>query len=104
VDKESYQIHRVEGDMVKTPSWWLKKIHVTLDYGGMNGIWVPLDTRAVVDVRLFGTHIVTAEAVRILAGTEDETALAERNKASGSASDSSRRIPSIMGSGMLASR
>jgi hypothetical protein len=102
IDKESYQIHRVEGDMARTPSWWLKKIHITLNYGGENGVWVPVETRAVVDVRFFGTNIVTAEAVKILADdnvpsfTEQDMTTNFQNRAP--------RLPSMVGSGVFPSK
>jgi hypothetical protein len=86
VDQSNYLIRRVDGDMAKTPSWWLKKIHVTLDYGGANGLWLPLETRAVVDVRLFGTHIVTAEATKILTGAQAAELPADRSSSVSSSS------------------
>jgi hypothetical protein len=70
VDRESNLIHRVEGDMAKSPSWWLRRVHVSMDFGNIGGLWMQKGTRAVADVRFFGTHVFTSEAVKIRTAEE----------------------------------
>ncbi|MFB3915103.1 MAG: hypothetical protein ACE14M_00115 [Terriglobales bacterium] len=65
VDKDSYLVHRIEGDMAKTPSWWLKRVAVVLEFGNAGGMWLKTGTRAVADVRIFGQHTLVEQAVKI---------------------------------------
>ncbi len=68
IDTSTYLVHRVDGDMAKMPSWWLKSVHVTLDFDEVDGMWLQDRTRAVADVRMVGRHVLTSEAVRIQTG------------------------------------
>jgi hypothetical protein len=70
VDQNSYLIHRIEGEMAKTPSWWLKKVVLTLQFGNAAGMWLQTGTHAVADVRLCGKHILNEQAVKIQTGEE----------------------------------
>jgi hypothetical protein len=60
VDERSFQIRQIQGDMEKTPSWWLKKVHVKLDFADREGTWVQTNMEATADVRLVGTHTLTS--------------------------------------------
>ena len=68
VDAQTYRIRRVEGDLVKTPSWWLKKTHVVRSYDDRGGLWLPVATEAVADVRLMGPHRLSEHEVSFNAG------------------------------------
>lgn len=70
VDRDTYLIHRVEGDMAKSPSWWLKRVHITVDFADLGGMWMQKGTRAVAEVRFFGPHIFTSDAVKIRTAEE----------------------------------
>ena len=70
VDAESFQIRLIQGEPAKSPSWWLKKVQVTMHYGDIGGVWAPLSTQAVVDVRWFGKRVFTS---RELSGTVGAT-------------------------------
>jgi hypothetical protein len=50
VDQRSFLIRRIEGDLAKSPSWWIKKASVVVEYGEVEGMW--LQTRSVADARL----------------------------------------------------
>jgi hypothetical protein len=56
VDKHSFLIRQIQGDVEKTPSWWLKKVSVTLVFAELEGIWVQTSMEAVADVRIVGEH------------------------------------------------
>lgn len=71
VDKESYLIRRIDGEMAKMPSWWLKSVHVTLDFSNFDGMWLQQGTTAVADVRIFGKHTFTSKAVGLESGGVD---------------------------------
>lgn len=60
VDKASFVTRRIEGDLVKTPSWWLKKVHVTLTFADVQGSWLQTSMEAVADVRIAGPHTLTS--------------------------------------------
>ena len=69
VDAESFQVRLIQGEPAKSPSWWLKKVQVTMHYGDIGGVWAPLSTQAVVDVRWFGKRLFTSREVSGSVGT-----------------------------------
>jgi outer membrane lipoprotein-sorting protein len=71
VDATNFQIRRIEGAPAKSPSWWIHNLHVTIDYGAVQGVWTQLATKAVADVRLMGTHVLTSQAVDLQTSTVD---------------------------------
>jgi Outer membrane lipoprotein-sorting protein len=71
VDATNFHIRRIDGTPAKTPSWWLHNLHVTINYGAVQGIWTQLATKAVADVRLMGTHVLTSREVDLQTSTVD---------------------------------
>jgi len=65
VDENSYLVRRIEGDLAKSPSWWVKRVHATVTFSEIGGMWLLTATRAEADVRLIGRHILLGQAVRI---------------------------------------
>jgi len=63
VDKRTFLIREINGDLVKTPSWWLKKVHVKMVFDYVGGTWLQTSTEAVADVRIFGNQTLTSEIV-----------------------------------------
>ena len=63
VDKQTFLFREVNGDLVKTPSWWLKKVHVKMMFDYVGGTWLQTATEAVADVRVFGNQTLTSEIV-----------------------------------------
>lgn len=97
VDKATFLIHRVEGEMAKMPSWWLKSVHVTLDFAERDGMWLQERTKAVADVRMFGKHTLTSEQVRFQAGTAEARNMGPRNKSDRSFG----RADSVLGASVI---
>jgi hypothetical protein len=62
IDEQSFLIRRLEGT-VKSPSIWVKKIHVQFDFDGPKGIWVLNNMEAVADVRFLGARKLTSHVV-----------------------------------------
>lgn len=62
VDKQSFLIRRLEGT-VKSPSMWVKKIHVQFDFDSPPGIWVLSNMEAVADVRFVGARKLTSHVM-----------------------------------------
>lgn len=63
VDKKSFFIRRIEGEIAKTPSWWLKRVHVVLLFADVQGTWLQTNMQAVADVRIVGQHTLTSRMV-----------------------------------------
>jgi hypothetical protein len=64
VDKQSFLIRRIEGT-VKSPSMWVKKIHVRFDFDIDNPrqMWVLANMEAVADVRFLGARKLTSHVL-----------------------------------------
>jgi hypothetical protein len=60
VDKHSFLIRQIQGDMGKTPSWWLKKVHIKLAFADLEGVWMQTSMEAIADVRIVGAHTLTS--------------------------------------------
>jgi len=59
VDRDTFLIHRFEGEPAKSPSWWIKDLKLFTTYGDLGGIWLTTSSRGVADVRLVGSHTMT---------------------------------------------
>jgi hypothetical protein len=68
VDKDSYLIPRITGEMSRTPSWWLKKVHLVLDFGSLGGAWQQTGSQATADVRLVGKRTLISTVVEYRSG------------------------------------
>lgn len=60
VDKHSFLVRQIEGEVAKTPSWWLKQVHIKLVFADLEGIWVQTSMEAIADVRIVGAHTLTS--------------------------------------------
>jgi hypothetical protein len=56
IDKHTFLARQIEGEAARTPSWWLKKIHVKLTFAQVDGTWLQTSMEAVADVRMMGPH------------------------------------------------
>ena len=73
MDAENYRIHRVVGEPAKSPSWWIKKLEITVAFGNVQGMWLQTMSHAEADVRLFGHNILSAQDVSYQTGTLSAT-------------------------------
>ena len=55
VDASTFRIHRIEGVPARSPSLWLKNIHITLQFAQLGGMWVPVTFDVNRDSPLLGT-------------------------------------------------
>jgi hypothetical protein len=58
VDAESYRVLRVEGEPVKSPSWWIRDLHITMSFADVDGMCMRTLTHAVANVRFKGRYVV----------------------------------------------
>ena len=64
VDASTFRILRIEGVPAKSPSFWLKNIHITLQFAQQGGMWVPVTFDAVATVRLLGQYTLAGLTIR----------------------------------------
>jgi hypothetical protein len=59
VDRDTYLIHRFEGEPAKNPSWWIKDLKLSATYNEMGGMWLQNTSEGKADVRFVGPHSMT---------------------------------------------
>jgi hypothetical protein len=85
VDAVTYLIHRIDGELAKSPSWWVKDVHVTLDYGVMAGMWLQTAMLAIAHVRFSGQHVLQSQDVDCFTANSSQTATETRESLGGTA-------------------
>jgi hypothetical protein len=65
VDARTCHIRRIEGIPAKSPSFWIKGIHITLQFAELGGKWVPISFDAIATVRFLGRYTLTGHNVRV---------------------------------------
>ncbi len=63
VDARTFRIRRIEGVPAKSPSFWLKNIHITLQFTQLGGMWVPVTFDAIATVRLLGQYTLAGVTI-----------------------------------------
>jgi hypothetical protein len=63
VDSTTYLLHRMEGEPGKIPSWWLRQVHIALNYGDVGGMWLQTASESTAEVRLLGRHTMLSRDV-----------------------------------------
>lgn len=89
VDAENYHVHRVMGEPAKNPSWWIKRLEITLMFGNVQGMWLQTVSHADADVRMFGHNVLNARDLSYQTG---EITAAKRRQ---------RRPDQAVGTGIL---
>jgi hypothetical protein len=56
VDARTFRIRRIQGVPAKSPSFWIKDIHITLQFAQLSGMWIPTSFDAIATVRLLGRY------------------------------------------------
>jgi hypothetical protein len=65
VDANSFMIRKVEGEMAKSPSWWVKDVRLSVEFGEISGVWTQTATDAVAEVRWLGKYKVNGRATKL---------------------------------------
>jgi hypothetical protein len=63
VDEHSFFVRQIEGELAKTPSWWLKTVRVKLTFADLHGAWLQTSMEAVADVRIVGSQTLTSRVL-----------------------------------------
>ena len=58
VDASTFRIRRLEGVPAKSRSFWIKSIHITLQFADLSGMWVPISFDAIASVRFSGHYTI----------------------------------------------
>lgn len=61
VDAEDFAIARVEGQPGKSPSMWIRSVHIEQTYGRNGRFWLPSRNHSVAQARIFGETEVVIE-------------------------------------------
>jgi hypothetical protein len=64
VDASTFRIRRIEGVPAKSPSFWIKGLHVTLQFAQLGGMWVPISYDAIATVRFLGQYTLAGRNIR----------------------------------------
>lgn len=78
VDQNSYLIRRIEGELAKSPSWWVKKALVVVEYGTVEGMWLQTKSIADAKLRMVGDYKLVSENVELRAASTVATARTPR--------------------------
>lgn len=63
VDEHSFVVRHIEGELAKSPSWWLKRVSVKLTFSEVGGAWLQTKMEATADVRIVGPHTLTSHTL-----------------------------------------
>jgi len=63
VDGHSFVVRRIEGELAKSPSWWLRRVSVKLTFSEMGGAWLQTGMEATADVRIVGPHTLKSRTL-----------------------------------------
>jgi hypothetical protein len=64
VDANTYLIHRIEGEPVKSSSWWLRDVRIVLLFGYVGEMWMQTSSESTADVRIAGQYKMISQDVR----------------------------------------
>ena len=70
VDAQSYRILKLEGQPSRSPSWWLKSTYITLTFGDVDGLWLPVATHGTSELRMFGRYTLASQKIGQRVGAE----------------------------------
>jgi hypothetical protein len=70
IDAQSYRILKLEGQPSRSPSWWLKNTYITLLFGDVDGLWLPVSTKGTSELRIFGRYTLASQKIGQRVGTD----------------------------------
>jgi hypothetical protein len=59
IDMNTGALRRAEGSIVKSPSWWIKKVEFVQDYDEIGGFFLPVRLQSMAKARVIGRAVVT---------------------------------------------
>lgn len=59
VDAKTYRIRQIIGVPLKNPSLWVEDLHITVQFGAVNGMWIPVSVDAIAILRFLGIYTLS---------------------------------------------
>jgi hypothetical protein len=59
VEAKTYRIRQIIGIPLKSPSFWIKDLHITLRFAAENGMWMSVSMDAIATVRFLGVYTLS---------------------------------------------
>ena len=59
IDKSDFAIARIEGDPVKSPSFWVERAHIVREYQRVGTFWLPLRDETRCRIRFAGDYVLS---------------------------------------------
>jgi hypothetical protein len=59
VDAQTYHIRQIVGILLKSPSFWIKDLHITLQFAAVGDMWVSISVDAIATVRFLGIYTLS---------------------------------------------
>jgi hypothetical protein len=56
VDAKTRRIRQIIGVPLRTPSFWVKDLHITVQFADVNGMWLPVSVDAIATIRFLGIY------------------------------------------------
>ena len=53
----------MEGEPVKSPSFWVKDVHLVLEFDEVAGMWLQTETHAMAHLRFGGEYKITSQDI-----------------------------------------
>ncbi len=63
VDQQTFLMRRIDGDLAKSPSWWVKAAHVDIRFAEFRGMWLQTSWIALADIRCFGAQKLSSQVL-----------------------------------------
>ena len=64
VDANTYHPQRFQGELAKNPSWWVRDVRITFDYGKVGDMWLQTGSEASANVRILGPSTIVSQDMR----------------------------------------
>ena len=61
IDKRTFAVTKITGELVKSPSFWVKNVHFVREYRRIGDFWLPSREQAVSQIRIFGQEKLTVD-------------------------------------------
>jgi hypothetical protein len=72
VDSKTFQIRRVEGVPVKSPSWWVRDVYILMSFAEVDGMWLRTLTQATANIRFKGKYEMVVRDLEYHSAQPDE--------------------------------
>jgi hypothetical protein len=59
VDAKTYRVRQIIGVPLKIPSFWVKDLHITVQFAEVNQMWLPVSVDAIATVRFLGIYTLS---------------------------------------------